>query len=128
MTPEAVYRAYIDAENRRDRSGMERTLHAEVVVTVNGVPQLGDRDADAAATDRLLARYPDYRRVLRRLHVAGDTVVAEWSMTGSADPDRAIPALDVRGCSIAEVRAGRIAAAHLYADSRVLDGIIAGDP
>ncbi len=127
MTPEAVYRAYIDAENERDREGMERTLHPEMAVTVNGVPQLTDRNADAEATDRLLSLYPDYQRVVHQIHVAGSTVVAEWSMTGSADLDNSIPALDVHGCSIAEIRGGRISAARLYTDSAVLDDIIARD-
>ncbi len=104
---------------------MERTLHAELSVTVNGVPQLADRDADAAATDLLLERYPDYRRVVHRLHVAGQTVVAEWSMNGSANAAAGIPALDVHGCSIAEVADGRIRRARLYSASAVLDALIA---
>ncbi len=49
-------------------------------------------------------------------------------MIGSADLAKSIPELDVHGCSIAEIRDGRIAAARLYADSAVLDDIISREP
>ena len=129
---EAVYRAYIAAENGRDRSGMERCLSPDLSVSVNGVAQLADRDADAAATDRLLDAYPDYVREIEHVSVdAGEgpaIVVAEWTMRGSADPAAGVPRLAVTGCTVATVdtRDGTpvIVAARLYTDPAALDHIL----
>ncbi len=126
---ERVYYAYIAAENSRDRTAMERCLASDLSVVINGVPQLADRDADAEATDRLLAAYPDYGREVAELFVDGPTAIAEWVMRGSANPGRGVPALELRGVSIAEVVTSPegvtvISAARLYTDSSVLNRIL----
>ncbi len=131
MTPSDVYLAYIAAENARDRVGMERCLASDLAVTLNGVSLLADRDADAEATDRLLARYPGYERAVDSVFETGATVVAEWRMTGAADPGRGIPELSVAGCTIAEIEGDVIARARLYTDpaaiDRILDAASVGD-
>lgn len=124
MTPEDVYRGYIDGENQRDRAAMEQFLHPEMAVTVNGRPQLADRAADAEATERLLTSYPDYRRSIERVIVSGSTVVAEWSMRGTPAPGIDLAELAVHGCTIAEVHDGRIVSAHLYMKSDVIDQLL----
>lgn len=129
----AVYRAYIDAENRRDRPGMEACLHPKMQVAINGRPQLADRDADAEATDRLLATYPDYLRTIGAIgghHTArGVTVVAEWTMAGRGTVT--VPSLEVHGCTIALVARGStgdghpvIVEARLYTDPAALAHVL----
>ncbi|MEZ5217508.1 MAG: hypothetical protein R2705_06870 [Ilumatobacteraceae bacterium] len=135
---EAVYRAYIAGENERDRAAMEACLSETMSVAINGVAQLADRDADAEATDRLLAMYPDYRRGVVDLHVVYDAdhvdhhadhaiVVAEWTMRGrSATGD--VPDLDTAGCTIATIAEvdGRpvITKARLYLDPAALSHVL----
>ncbi len=128
---EAVYRAYIDAENSRDRPAMEACLSPALAVAINGVTQLADRDADAAATDRLLESYADYRRDILSLGSytgpRGITVVAEWSMNGTSD-SAAMPRLSVFGCTLAlvEWQDGRavITGARLYVDPTALAHVL----
>lgn len=127
----ALYRRYIAAENERNRDGMERCLGASLQVAVNGVATLADRAADAATTDRLLVRYPDYRRDIVTVGIlAGEaapsdeaTVVAEWTMRGSSNGDQ--PELCVNGVTIARVALEngqlRIVRAGLYADGAAMD-------
>lgn len=128
MTPDEVYRAYIDGENSRDRAAMERCLHPDMAVMVNGEPQLADRDADAVATEHLLATFPDYRRSVHRTVVAGSTVVAEWSMLGEPVAGSKLGSLAVHGCTIAEVVDEQIVSAHLYVKSSVLDAVLDQSP
>jgi len=120
MNPSELYQSYIDAENSRDRAGMERCLAEDMRVHINGVAQLSDRAADAEATDRLLDLYPEYERLLHRVFHVDNTVVAEWEMRGVEDVARGVPALAVVGCTIAEVIDGAIASAHLYTDPQAL--------
>lgn len=138
LTPAAaedVYRRYIDGENARDRTAMETCLSPTMTVSINGVDQLADRDADAAATDRLLAMYPDYRREIRHLGSYVDAksvvVVAEWTMVGHVPANTtgaSAPDLDIAGCTAAvvAVEAGRavIVSARLYTDPHALAHIL----
>jgi hypothetical protein len=128
---EGVYRSYIAGENTRDRAAMKACLSPTMVVAINGVERLADRDADAVATDRLLAAYPAYLREVVALHSSaqGDkvVVVAEWTMQGAGDGER-VPELDTAGCTIATIALedGRpvIVSARLYTDPAALDHIL----
>lgn len=124
MTPDEVYMGYINGENNRDRPAMERFLHPDMTVTVNGEPQLSDRAADAEATARLLDAFPEYRRSVERMIVSGSTVVAEWSMSGTPAAGTDLADLSVHGCTVAEVRDDRIVSAHLYMKSGVIDQLL----
>lgn len=122
-SPTEIYRSYIDAENRRDRVQMELALHPALQVAINGVEQLASRNADAEATDQLLATYPDYQRHLHRVLQVGRTVVAEWEMSGTGDPAKSVPDLAVRGCTVADIENGVIVKASLYTDPKALDSV-----
>lgn len=132
-----VYRRYIAGENARDRAAMQDCLSPTMTVSINGIAQLADREADAAATDRLLAMYPDYRREIRHLGTYTEhgtvVVVAEWTMSGrgtaagSSGPVP-VPDLDVAGCTAAVVgiEADRavIVSARLYTDPLALAHVL----
>lgn len=118
-SPANVYRAYIDAEARRDHDTMAALVDPELTVSHNGRPLLASGEDDAKATAALLACYPDYRRSLDDVFESGDVVVATWRMVGQARSDLRdrLGDLDLRGCSIVRVGDGRIVAAALYGDS-----------
>lgn len=124
MTPTELYRSYIDAENARDVDAMAAYLAPGLTVTVNGVPQLADRDEDAEATRQLLERYPDYRRLLHNVFHEGSTVVAEWEMAAPGDPTLGVAPLSVIGCSIVDVEDGVMTTARLYTDPRAIQELL----
>jgi hypothetical protein len=45
-------------------------------------------------------------------------------MVGSAAPGLGLGPLDLHGCSVVEVADGQLARAYLYADGRVLEGLL----
>ena len=123
----AIYRAYNDAENRRDFDAMARLLAPDMVVELNGRSALGSAAEDAYAMSALYAAYPDYRREIVAIVDAGVLATVRWRMIGEPAPeyrDR-LGDLDTAGCSIVEVAGGRITRAWLYAPEGPIDAILA---
>jgi predicted ester cyclase len=121
-----VYRAYVDAETRRDDDGMAAMLAPDVVIELNGKPALGSADEDAAAMAALFDAYPDYHRELIDVIGEGSRAAARWRMVGHPRPelvDRS-PELDVRGCSFVVVEGGRMTEAYVWSPAGVIEQIL----
>jgi predicted ester cyclase len=122
-----VYRAYVDAESRRDVDAMRDLLAPDITIELNGRPGLGSAEADAAAMDALFGLYPDYRREIVEIIDDGDRVAARWRMVGQprADMIGRLPPLDVRGCTFATVEAGRMVRAHVWSPGGAIEHLLA---
>ncbi len=123
----AVYRAYVDAESRRDEEAMGAALAPDVVIELNGKAALGSADEDAAAMAALFDAYPDYRREIIEIVGEGSRAAARWRMIGHPRPDLTgqLPDLDIRGCSIVAVVDGRMTEAYVWSPSGVIEQILA---
>ncbi|GAA2353232.1 nuclear transport factor 2 family protein [Streptomyces violaceusniger] len=121
--PASVYRAYNDAEMRQDTEAAAAVVSPDLSVEVNGRAALSTAEEDRAANAELLRRYPDYRREILDVVVAGDRAAVRWRMLGTpAAPG--VEALDVHGCSVVTVREERITDAFLYYDGAALDAAL----
>jgi predicted ester cyclase len=130
MTPEGkaahVYRSYNAAENARDAEAMAALLAHDLQVTLNGRPALSSAADDAAAMAALYDAYPDYRREVIAIVDGGPVAAIRWRMAGTATGRyRALPDLDVHGCSVVEVTDGRIVRAWLYAPDGPIEAVLA---
>ena len=123
---ERVYRAYNDAENAHDLEATTSLVTEDLAVAINGIPQLSSGSDDEQAMATLFATYPDYRREVLEVIVEGDRGAIRWRMVGTPAAGRDIPPLDLHGCSIVEVRNGRLARANIYADMSVLAAVLPG--
>jgi predicted ester cyclase len=125
--PAAVYRAYIDAETRRDEAGMAAMMAPDIVIELNGQPALASADEDIAAMASLFEAYPDYRREIIEIIAAGDRAAARWVMVGQPRPELAdrLPPLDIRGCSYVVVEDGRMTQAYVWSPAGVIEEILA---
>jgi len=121
-----VYRAYVDAETRRDDDGMAAMLAPDVVIELNGKPALGSAEEDAAAMAALFDAYPDYRRELIEIVGEGSRAAARWRMVGHPRPELAdrLPELDIHGCSFVVVKDGRMAEAYVWSPEGVIEQIL----
>jgi ketosteroid isomerase-like protein len=123
---ERVYRAYNDAENAHDLEATTALVTEDLAVAINGIPQLSSGSDDEQAMAALFATYPDYRREVLEVIVEGDRGAIRWRMVGTPAAGRDIAPLDLHGCSVVEVRDGRLARANLYADMSVLAAVLPG--
>ncbi len=122
-----VYRAYVDAESRRDGDAMQALLAPDISIELNGRPALGSAEEDAAAMEALFDLYPDYRREIVEIIDDGDRVAARWRMVGRPRPDMAgrLPPLDIGGCTFAVVEAGRMVSAHVWSPAGIFEELLA---
>ena len=120
-----VWLAYNVAENEADFAGMGALVTDDLDVTVNGRPAVSSAADDERAMRSLVALYPDYRREVEEVLRAGDRAVVRWRMVGTPASGEQ-PLLDVPGCSVITVVAGRISRAHLYYQGVVLDRVLQG--
>jgi predicted ester cyclase len=122
-----VYRAYVDAETRRDAAAMNAVLAPDVSIELNGVPALASADDDAAAMAALFEAYPDYHREIIEMVEEGDRAAARWRMVGHPRPELAgrLPDLDIRGCSVVAVAHGRMTEAYVWSPSGTLENVLA---
>jgi hypothetical protein len=123
--PGAVYRAYNDAENAHDLAAAARLVADDLSVEVNGRRQLGSAEEDAVANAELLRCYPDYHREVIEVVESGAHAAVRWRMVGTPAADVDLPPLELHGCSVVEVDAGRITRAFLYVDGGLLDVLLA---
>jgi predicted ester cyclase len=123
----AVYRAYVDAETRRDEAAMSAALAPDVAIELNGVAALASADEDAEAMAALFAAYPDYHREIIEIVAQGSRAAARWRMVGHPRADLAerLPVLDIRGCSVVAVVDGRMTEAYVWSPSSALEDVLA---
>lgn len=122
-----IYRAYNDAENRRDLGAMEALLAPDIAIEMNGRPALSSAADDAVAMAALFDAYPDQRREIVAIVDGGDTAAVRWRMVGrpAARFGDRLPELDLHGCSVVEVRDGRMTRAWLYVADGRLEELVA---
>ena len=125
-SPTEVYRAYVEAETRRDEAAMTALLAPDIAIELNGEPALGSADEDAAAMAALFEAYPDYRREIIEIIEQGSRVAARWRMVGHPRPEsaRQLPVIDIRGVSVVHVEAGRMTEAHVWSPSGALERVL----
>lgn len=122
-----VYRAYVEAENVRDEGAMNALLAPDIAIELNGSPALGSAEEDAVAMAALFAAYPDYHREILDIFEDGARVAVRWRMVGHPRPELAdcLPEIDIRGCSIVMVEAGRMTRAYVWSPSDALEAVLA---
>lgn len=121
---ERIYRAYNDAENAHDLAATSALVTEDLAVAINGISQLSSGADDEQANEALFATYPDYHREVLEVIAQGDRGAIRWRMVGTPAPGRDVPPLDVHGCSIVQVRDGRLARANLYVDMAALNAVL----
>jgi len=121
-----IYRAYLEAEARRDGATMRRLLHPAIAIEMNGRPALASAEEDEAAMAALFRAYPDVRREIVGYVDGGTGAAIRWRMRGSPSADRpALPPLDIQGASFVTVAEGRMTSAALYGGDNELDRLLA---
>ena len=127
MSAAEVYRAYIEAERAGDKARMQDLLAPGITIELNGRPAFESAAEDAAAVTVLFDAYPDYRRELIEVIEQGSVAAARWRMVGQPREDLRdrLVELDIRGCSVVEVEAGRMTRAHVWSPAGVLEAALA---
>jgi ketosteroid isomerase-like protein len=118
LDPETVVRRMWDAINDRDYTRVAGAISELCQWTsVPAEQTFVGPEAMVRGAQAFAETFPDGRSEIDRLHVAGEIVVVEWRTFGTnADGRR----LDRRGCSVAEVRGGKITAYRDYFDRQTL--------
>ena len=119
-----VVAGYFDALNRHDLAAAADHLDADVIEEITGVGVLRGRDEVRKFFDGLMKAAPDMQVITERTIGEGDTVVAQWRMTGTFTGGplfNGVQAtggrLELRGCDVIEVGAGgKIARNTAYQD------------
>jgi steroid delta-isomerase-like uncharacterized protein len=126
LMPEAVVRGMFDALNRRDypRAAGAVHEHCEWHSLGSGTINRGP-GAMVAGLREFSAAFPDWRAEIERVTSIGDLVVVEWVSAGTFEgPFRGkAPSgkrFERRGCSVAEVRGGKIVRYRDYYDRAIL--------
>ena len=125
-TPAEIYRAYIDAETRRDHEDMRALLGKDIAIEIDGAPALAGVDEDAAAIAALFEAYPDYHREIIEIIEQGDRAAARWRMLGHPRPELTdkLPVIDFKGVSVVAVEDGRMTEAYVWSSGGVLDEVL----
>ena len=125
-SPAAIYRAYVEAETARNEAAMQALLAPDIEIQLNGKAALGSADEDATAMAALFAAYPDYHREIIDILEEGSRAAARWRMVGHPRPDLAdqLPPIDIRGCSVVTVDAGRMTEAFVWSPSDALERVL----
>jgi steroid delta-isomerase-like uncharacterized protein len=126
LDPEQVVRQLWDAINARDYARLAGAI-AERCTWVS-MPSEHTFRGPQAMIDGLRAfheAFPDGKGEIVDLHVNGPVVVVEWRMSGTnTGPSNGVAptgrAFSRRGCSVAEVRGGKIVAYRDYFDRQTL--------
>ncbi len=126
-TPAGVYRAYVDAETRRDEAAMSAVLAPDISIELNGAAALGSADEDAAAMAALFEAYPDYHREIIDILEQGTRAAVRWRMVGHPRPELAeqLPLIDIRGVSVVTVEDGRMTEAFVWSPSDAPERVLA---
>jgi steroid delta-isomerase-like uncharacterized protein len=115
MSAKEVVQGYFEALNRHDLAAAADHLDPDIVEEITGVGILRGREEVRAFFDGLMNAAPDMRVITDRMVSEGDTVVAQWRMTGTFSGGplfNGVQAtggrLELRGCDVIEVSDGKI--------------------
>lgn len=118
LDPESVIRQMWDAINARDLPRVAGAIAEGCSWTSVAAEQTFS--GPQAMIDGVRAfhdTFPDGHTDIERLHVAEDVVVIEWRTHGTRTDGRAFSR---RGCSVAEIRGGKITAYRDYYDRQTM--------
>jgi len=116
--------AFADAWNRHDVEALMSMMTADCVFqasagnAVDGERHEGQQ-AVRAAFAAVFAQYPDARWNNARHFVTGDRGVSEWTFTGRLKDGKRV---EVAGCDLLTIRAGKIAVKNSFRKNRPLIG------
>ena len=118
LDPQSVVRQMWQAINDRDYPRVAGAIAERCVwVSVPAEHTFVGPEAMVRGLRSFAETFPDGRSEIEKLHAAGHVVVTEWRTTGTTADGRR---LDRRGCSVAEVRGGKIVAYRDYFDRQTL--------
>lgn len=126
-SPAQVYRAYIEAETRRDGPALAALLAPDIRIEVDGAPALASADEDQAAMQALFEAYPDYHREIIEIIESGDRAAVRWRMVGRPRPALSgrLPVIDIHGVSFVAVKHGRMTEAYVWSPGNALENVLA---
>lgn len=126
LVPEALVRGMFEALNARDypRAAGAIAEHCEWHSLGSGNVHRGP-GAIVAGLREFAAAFPDWRADVDRVTAVGEVVVVEWSSSGTFERAfRGRPPngrrFERRGCSVADVRGGKIVRYRDYYDRALL--------
>jgi len=120
-----IHGEIFEAWNKRDFGKMRSLLHPEYTYTGGDGKVLRGPDAGIALAQMYAAAFPDGRLELERLHVAGDTAIAEMVARGTHGGDlMGIAAtgkkVELRICNVMELKDGKVYREREYMDLATL--------
>ena len=126
LTPEGAVRGMFEALNARDyaRAAGAIAEHCEWMSVPTGNVFRGPA-AIVAGLREFVAAFPDWRADIERMTSAGEVVVVEWESSGTFQGEFRGRApngrrFERRGCSVADVRGGKIVRYRDYYDRAAL--------
>ena len=116
-----IHREMMDAWNNRDFSRMRGLLHPEYTYTGGDGKELRGPEAGIDVAQMYANAFPDGRVEVARVHVAGDTAVAEMVARGTHGGDLLGIAptgkkVEIRICNVMELRDGKVYREREYFD------------
>ena len=120
----SLLEAFADAWNRHDLDALMSMMTSDCVFEasagnfVNGERHEGQQ-AVRAAFAAVFAQYPDARWNNARHFGTGDRGVSEWTFTGTLKDGKRV---EVAGCDLLTIRAGKIAVKNSFRKNRPLIG------
>jgi steroid delta-isomerase-like uncharacterized protein len=118
---EDLAREYLDAVNNRDWDRVREVLHPEYTYADGTGEVRHGPDAAVQVSQGFVAALPDAKVTIERMYASGDTVIVEFTGTGTHDGDFqgiAPTGNNVRMpiCLVLETRDGKIIAEREYMD------------
>jgi steroid delta-isomerase-like uncharacterized protein len=120
-----VVRRVVGADNGRDLAAYRALLHDDYTAVVNGAVSHRGGDAEAHTLARYWEAFPDGRIEEEQAIAQGGAVVLRYRLCGTqTGPFNGRPPtgrrVDVAGCTILEVDAGRVRRVYRYLDTLTL--------
>lgn len=113
MGPRELADAVTRAINARDRAAIQHLTTEDVQLRFPPRLVFYGRDEIRDFLDELERRIQDLTMVVNRVYTGDDFAVTEWDVTGQSATRERVEEL---GCLVLQLRDGKIARAHLYAD------------
>jgi steroid delta-isomerase-like uncharacterized protein len=126
VSPSQIHRALLDAWNRRDFDRFGSLLHPDYTYTGGDGKELtGGPDTGVQIARMYAGAFPDGRAEITRVHVQGDTSIAEFVARGTHNGELLGIAPTGRGieiniCSVIEVKDGKAYREREYFDMQTM--------
>ena len=119
--PASIARQYLEAAPRRDFDKCRQLFHREYSYTGGDGKRQEGADAGIAVADMMTTAFPGIELDIKKTHVAGDVVIAEFIASGTHQGDLMGIAptgrkVSIPACLVLEIRDGKIYAEREYFD------------